>query len=399
LWRDGFPDELFTELRRDAPVFRHGMNDRVQRMLGTDFWVTTKHAHAQRIHRDIDSFTAVDGPLIQDLGTFSEMPTLINMDPPELNKRRRVIASAFTPKAIAKLEHGIRTRAAAMVHALLEKRDGDWIDDVADALPMTVIADIIGMPEEDRPKIYDCFDRILKAKDPKFQLSEKDELGLYTTIFDYATRLTADKREHPADDIWSTLASAVITDEDGQDLSLPAAELEIFFFVLALAGSDTTKNALAMGLQAYVQNPDQIARYQADESVRQSAVEEVLRWSTPVTYWTRSTKADIELDGQHIPKGDRVVAMLRSANRDEDVFDQPFRFDIGRESNPHVTFGGGGPHHCLGAMLARAEIRAVFDELLPRIQRIELGEPSVANPSLISNMFIYDKWPVMVTPR
>ena len=399
LWRDGFPDEVFTELRRDAPVFRHGMNDRVQRMLGTDFWVTTKHAHAQRIHRDIDSFTAVDGPLIQDLGTFSEMPTLINMEPPELNKRRRVIASAFTPKAIAKLEHGIRTRAAAMVGALLEKREGDWIDDVADALPMTVIADIIGMPEQDRPRIYDCFDRILKAKDPKFQLSEKDELGLYTTIFDYATRLTADKREHPADDIWSTLASAVIADEDGQDLSLPAAELEIFFFVLALAGSDTTKNALAMGLQAYVENPDQIARYQADESVRQSAVEEVLRWSTPVTYWTRSTKVDIELDGQHIPKGDRVVAMLRSANRDEDVFDQPFRFDIGREANPHVTFGGGGPHHCLGAMLARAEIRAVFDELLPRIERIELGEPSVANPSLISNMFVFDEWPVTITPK
>jgi len=399
LWRDGFPDEVFTELRRDAPVFRHGMNDRVQRMLGTDFWVTTKHAHAQRIHRDIDSFTAVDGPLIQDLGTFSEMPTLINMDPPELSKRRRVIASAFTPKAIAKLEHGIRTRAAAMVGALLEKREGDWIDGVADALPMTVIADIIGMPEQDRPRIYDCFDRILKAKDPKFQLSEKDELGLYTTIFDYATRLTADKREHPADDIWSTLASAVIADEDGQDLSLPAAELEIFFFVLALAGSDTTKNALAMGLQAYVENPDQIARYQADESVRQSAVEEVLRWSTPVTYWTRSTKVDIELDGQHIPKGDRVVAMLRSANRDEDVFDQPFRFDIGREANPHVTFGGGGPHHCLGAMLARAEIRAVFDELLPRIERIELGEPSVANPSLISNMFVFDEWPVTITPK
>jgi cytochrome P450 len=333
------------------------------------------------------------------MGTVSEMPTLINMDPPELNKRRRVIASAFTPKAIAKLEHGIRTRAATMVEALLDKRDGDWIDDVADALPMSVIADIIGMPEQDRPKIYDCFDRILKAKDPTFQLSQEDELGLYTTIFDYAKRLTADKRAHPADDIWSTLTSAVITDEDGQELSLPSAELEIFFFVLALAGSDTTKNALAMGLQAYVQNPDQIARYQEDESVRQSAVEEVLRWSTPVTYWTRTTKVDIDLGGQHIPKGERVVAMLRSANRDEDVFDQPFRFDIGRESNPHVTFGGGGPHHCLGAMLARAEIRAVFDELLPRIQGIELGTPSVANPSLISNMFIFDKWPVAVTPR
>ncbi len=161
---------------------------------------------------------------------------------------------------------------------------------------------------------------------------------------------------------------------------MPSAELEIFFFVLALAGSDTTKNALAMGLQAFVENPDQIVRYRDDESVRQSAVEEVLRWSTPVTYWTRTTKVDIELDGHHIPKGERVVAMLRSANRDEEVFDRPFRFDIGREPNPHVTFGGGGPHHCLGAMLARAEIRAVFDELLPRVARIELGDPQRHQP-------------------
>lgn len=399
LWRDGFPDALFTELRHDNPVFRHPMTERVEKLVGRDFWVTTKHSHAQRIHRDIESFTAVDGPLIQDTGTFGSYPTLINMDPPELNKRRRVIASAFTPKAIRKLEEGIRVRAGAMVRALLEKRDGDWIDDVADALPMSVIGDIIGMPEEDRPKIFDCFDRILKAKSPKFRMSEDDELGLYTTIFDYAMRLTAEKRAHPADDIWSTLASAVILDEDGNDLSLPSAELEIFFFVLALAGSDTTKNALAMGLQAYAENPEQITRYQDDEGVRQAAVEEVLRWSTPVTYWTRGTKVDIELDGQHIPKGERVVAMLRSANRDEEVFADPFRFDISRDPNPHVTFGGGGPHHCLGAMLARAEIRAVFDELLPRVQRIEVGEPSVNNPSLISNMFVFDQWPVTVVPR
>jgi cytochrome P450 len=399
LWRDGFPDALFTDLRHNAPVFRHQLTDRVERLLARDFWVTTKHAHAQRIHRDVDSFTAADGPLIQAMDTFSSYPTLINMDPPELNKRRRVIASAFTPKAIRKLEDGIRVRAASMVAALLEKRDGDWIDDVADALPMSVIADIIGMPERDRPMIYDCFDRILKAKSPKFRLAADDELGLYATIFDYAMRLTADKREHPADDIWSTLTSSVITDEDGNELSLPSAELEIFFFVLALAGSDTTKNALAMGLQAFVENPDQLARYQHDEAVRQSAVEEVLRWSTPVTYWTRTTKVDVELDGHHIPKGERVVAMLRSANRDEEVFDDPFRFDVARAPNPHVTFGGGGPHHCLGAMLARAEIRAVFDELLPHIANVELGEPSVTNPSLLSNMFIFDKWPVTVTPK
>ncbi len=185
--------------------------------------------------------------------------------------------------------------------------------------------------------------------------------------------LTAEKRRNPTDDIWSTLTSAVVTDENGEQLSIPANELEIFFFVIAFAGSDTTKNALASGLQAFVANPEQIERYRDDEAVRSSAVEEVLRWASPVTFWTRSTKVDVEMDGITIPKGERVVAMLRSANRDEEVFDDPFTFDIGRAENPHVTFGGGGPHHCLGAMLARAEIRAVLDELLCRADDISLG--------------------------
>ena len=399
LWRNGFPDELFAELRRDRPIFHHELTAGVAKTVQRDFWMTTKHHHAVRIHRDADSFSAVDGPLIQVLDTFSSYPTIINMDPPEVNKRRKVISSAFTPRAISKLEDGIRSRAASMVGDLLAKGGGDWIDDVADALPMTVIGDIIGMPDEDRPRIFECFDRILKAKSPNARLTEEEELGLYATIFSYAMDLTAEKRRNPADDIWSTLASAVITGDDGAQLSLPANELEIFFFVLALAGSDTTKNALAAGLQAFVANPEQIERYRRDEAVRQSAVEEVLRWSTPVTYWTRTAKVDVEIDGQTIPKGDRVVSMLRSANRDEEVFAEPFAFDIGRTPNPHVAFGGGGPHHCLGAMLARAEIRAVFDELLDRADDITLGSPKVAYPSLVTNMYIFDEMAISLTAR
>jgi cytochrome P450 len=397
LWRNGFPDELFAELRRDKPIFHHELTEGVAKTVQRDFWMTTKHHHAVRIHRDADSFTAVDGPLIQVLDTFSSYPTIINMDPPELNKRRKVISSAFTPRAIAKLEQGIRSRAASMVGGLLAEGGGDWIGDVADALPMTVIGDIIGMPEQDRPHIFECFDRILTAKSPKTRLTEQDELGLYATIFSYALDLTANKRRRPSDDIWSTLTCAVITGEDGEQLSLPANELEIFFFVLAPAGSDTTKNALAAGLQAFVANPEQIERYRRDEAVRPAAVEEVLRWSTPVTYWTRSAKVDVEIDGQTIPKGDRVVSMLRSANRDEDVFDKPFVFDIGRSPNPHVAFGGGGPHHCLGAMLARAEIRAVFDELLLGADGITLEPPKVSNPSLVTNMYIFDEMGISLT--
>jgi cytochrome P450 len=399
LWRNGFPDALFAELRRAKPLFRHELTPGVAKTVQREFWVTTKHRHAVRLHRDADSFTAVDGPLIQPVGLFASYPTIINMDPPGLNKRRKLISNAFNPRAIAKLEDGIRARAALMIDQLLAEGGGDWIENVADALPMTVIGDIIGIPEEDRPQIFGVLDRILKARSPEARLSRQDEIDLYATIFGYAMELTAEKRRNPADDIWSTLASAVITGEDGEQFSLPANELEFFFFVLAFAGSDTTKNALATGLQAFVANPAQIERYREEDALRPGAVEEVLRLASPVAYWTRTAKVDIEMDRQHIRKGDRVVSMLRSANRDEEVFDSPFTFDIGRQPNPHVAFGGGGPHHCLGAMLARAEIRAVFDELLLRCDDIAIGPAKVAYPSLITNMSIYDEMAISLTPR
>ncbi|WP_123028615.1 cytochrome P450 [Mycolicibacterium stellerae] len=399
LWRNGFPDELFAELRRDRPLFRHGLTDGVAKTVKRDFWMATKHRHAQRIHRDTDSFTATDGPLIQGVGVIGSAPTIINMDPPDLLKRRRVMSHAFTPKAIGKLEEGIRRRAAGMVDRLLKAGGGDWIEDVADVLPMSVIGDIIGIPEADRPEIFDTLDRILKVASSEDAVAQQDAMELFGKIFTYAFELTAEKRRNPTDDIWSTLTSAVVTDDNGEKLSIPANELEIFFFVIAFAGSDTTKNALASGLAAFVANPEQIERYREDEAVRSSAVEEVLRWASPVTFWTRSTKVDIEMDGITIPRGERVVAMLRSANRDEEVFDNPFAFDIGRTDNPHVTFGGGGPHHCLGAMLARAEIRAVLDELLCHADEIRLGSPKVAYPNLTNNMTIFDGMPISLTRR
>ena len=217
--------------------------------------MTTKHRHAQRIHRDTDSFTAVDGPLIQGVGIVGSAPTIINMDPPELLKRRRVMSHAFTPKAIGKLEEGIRRRAAAMIDRLLAAGGGDWIDDVADVLPMTVIGDIIGIPDEDRPEIFETLDRILKVASSEDPAAQQDAMELFGKIFTYALELTAEKRRNPTDDIWSTLTSAIVTDENGEQLSIPANELEIFFFVIAFAGSDTTKNALASGLQAFVANP------------------------------------------------------------------------------------------------------------------------------------------------
>lgn len=399
LWRNGFPDELFAELRHERPLFHHELTDCVAKTVKRDFWIATKHRHALRIHRDTDSFTATDGPLIQGVGVIGSAPTIINMDPPELLKRRRVLSHAFTPKAIGKLEEGIRRRAAAMVDGLLASGGGDWISDVADVLPMSVIGDIIGIPEADRPEIFETLDGILRVASSEDPIAQQNAMELFGKIFTYALELTAEKRRNPTDDIWSTLTTSVVTDDNGEKLSIPTNELEIFFFVIAFAGSDTTKNALASGLQAFVANPEQIARYRSDETVRSTAVEEVLRWASPVTFWTRSTKVDVEMDGITIPKGERVVAMLRSANRDEEVFSDPFAFDIGRTDNPHVTFGGGGPHHCLGAMLARAEIRAVLDELLCRADDISLGTPKIGYPDLTNNMTIFDALPISLKQR
>ncbi|MGZ5380175.1 MAG: cytochrome P450, partial [Mycobacterium sp.] len=241
LWQNGFPDDLFTELRRERPIFHHELTDGVANSVKRDFWMTTRHRHAQRIHRDTDAFTAADGPLIQGIGPIGAFPNVITMDPPVLTKRRRVMSHAFTPKAIGKLEDGIRRRASAMIDGLLESGGGDWIEDVADVLPMSVIGDIVGIPDEDRPRIFDTLDRILKAGASESQTNAEEHMALFGEIFTYALELTAEKRRNPTDDIWSTLTTAVVTDESGEELSIPANELEIFFFVLTLAGSDTTK--------------------------------------------------------------------------------------------------------------------------------------------------------------
>ena len=221
LWRNGFPDDVFTELRHTRPLFRHGLTPGVEKTVKRDFWMTTKHRHAVRLHRDAESFTAVNGPLIQPADLFASNPTIVTLDPPEQSKHRKLISSAFTPRAIAKLEDGIRARAARMIDDLLARGNGDWIDDVADALPMTVIGDIIGIPEQDRPRIFDGFDHILKVQSKAAEM----DTSVFAAIFSYAMELTAEKRRNPADDIWSTIASAVITGDDGEQFSLAANEL------------------------------------------------------------------------------------------------------------------------------------------------------------------------------
>jgi cytochrome P450 len=393
IWATRFPDDLFAELRAHTPVFHQQLTDDVRSTVGREFWVCTRHADVARVHRDHESFTATRGPLIQDVPMFDAYPAIVSMDPPDHTIRRKVIARAFTPRAVSKLEDGIRDRAKAMAAALLESGGGEFVD-LAAGLPISVIGDIVGIPDADRPHVFGLIDRVLKTAGAQMSLPDGDDLLPFMELFEYARTLTAYKREHPVDDIWSALCTTEITGESGESFLLPSNELEIFFFILGLAGADTTRNALCDGMRAFAANPDQVAVYRCDPDARRAAVEEVIRYSTPIMFWVRGAINDVMLGDALIPKGARVVAMLRSANRDEDVFEDPYRFEIRRDPNPHQSFGGGGAHHCLGAMLARAEVRAALDEILLNAGAIEIGEPKMTLPDLCNNMTVYESLPV-----
>jgi cytochrome P450 len=393
IWASRFPDDLFAQLRARTPVFYQQLTDDVRSTVGREFWVCTKHADVARVHRDYESFTATRGPLIQDVALFEAYPAIVSMDPPDHTIRRKVIARAFTPRAVAKLEDGIRARAEAMAAALLESGGGEFVD-LAAGLPISVIGDIVGIPDGDRPHVFGLIDRVLKTAGAQMSVPDGDDVLPFMELFQYASTLTAYKREHPMDDIWSALCTTEITGDSGESFLLPSNELEIFFFILGLAGADTTRNALCDGLRAFVANPDQIAVYRSDPDARRTAVEEVIRYSTPIMFWVRGATKDVMLGDVPIPEGARVVTMLRSANRDEDVFEDPYRFDIRRDPNPHQSFGGGGAHHCLGAMLARAEVRAALDEILLSTGAIEISEPRMTLPDICNNMTVYESLPV-----
>jgi cytochrome P450 len=392
LWADGFSDEVFAELR-NQPVHHQGLTQAVSDQLGRDFWVCTRHSDVTRVHRDHETFTATDGPLIQQSDLFAAYPSIITLDPPDHTKRRRIITKAFTPRAVAKLEDGIRARAHRMAGELFDSGGGEFVD-LAAGLPISVIGDIVGIPDDDRPRVFALIGEVLKLAGAGISIPQGDDLLPFLSLFQYAMELTAQKRAEPVDDIWSALCTAQIKDESGESFLLPENELEMFFFILGIAGSDTTRNALCDGIRAFVSHPDQIARYRDKPELRATAVEEVLRFSTPITFWVRGTTRDVTFGGATIPRGARVVTMLRSANRDEEVFERPFEFDIARDPNPHVAFGGGGAHHCLGAMLARAEIRAALDELLLNDSDIELSEPIIQHPNMFSNMTVYESLPI-----
>jgi cytochrome P450 len=404
LYRNGFPHEAFTMLRRTAPVWRHPESPVTREAGIPPFWVLSRHGDLKTVNRDTVTFSAFDGAQIRDTSPERKGKMLITMDGPPHVRLRRLVSRGFTPRMLDTLEAHLRWRTDRILDqvattASATSAEIDFVKDVAELLPLHVIADIIGIPEAKRASVFDDTNTILRAFDPKGGVGLEKRLEAERRLYDYASGFNEEKRAHPAADIWSALVEAEIVDDDGAPTRLTNHELDLFFFLLAAAGSETTRNAISGGALAFMQHPKQLERLRADPTLIDTAVDEILRWSSPVTYFRRTATRDVEMAGQQIHSGDTVTFWHASANRDETVFEDPFTFDIARTPNEHVAFGGGGPHYCLGATLAKREIRVMFEALLDRFTTWRLtGDPVWAVPgALVTVVCSLDQLPMTLT--
>lgn len=374
LARDGFPHAIFTRLRKEAPVRWQPIPAGNPQCIDPGFWVLSKYDDVQEVSRDAELFCSIDGPTIGHVpGMQGTM--LVTMDGEQHARQRKIISSGFTPRMVARLEDQARAWARKIVDDALARGRVEFVQEVAYQLPMHMIADIVGIPLEDRKSLFDLATRVLNPGDPDDPETPLKHATSQVEMFDYAQKLVQTKRENPQDDVWTIISNAEVEGADGRTGRLSETELNFFFFLLTLAGSETTRNAISHGLIALLDHPDQLATLRRDPDAMRPAVEEIVRWSSPVAYFARRATRDTEIRGVKIARGDRVTLWYPSANRDEEIFDEPFRFDIARAPNHHVAFGGGGAHFCLGANLARREIAILFEELLARCKEIEIVEP------------------------
>ena len=401
LYRHGFPHEVFTVLREQAPVWSHPATEE----LGGPFWVVSSHADVKAVSADHETFRSFEGPSIPDWDPNARGMMLITMDPPEHTRLRRLVNTGFTPRMTAMLEDQARGWAVKIIEGALEKGECNFVEEVAYPLPMHMIADIVGIPASDRHALFDVVQANTEAHNHSLGLPEAEMLARQAAalgqMFAYARELADAKRRSPQDDVWTKLTTAEIQLPDGTTTRLNEFELDLFFMVLTIAGSETTRDAIASGLLALLANPGQMELLRSDPSVLDTAPDEIVRWASPVTNFRRTATRDVVLHGAEIQAGDRVTLWYPSANRDATVFRDPFTFDITRSPNPHVGFGGHGAHFCLGAHLARREIRVMFEELLARTSEIELlGEPvyTVLGPHAMIANSLKDV-PIRLTPR
>jgi cholest-4-en-3-one 26-monooxygenase len=362
------PHDAFAYLRREAPVYWHPEPG------SRGFWAVTRYDDIVAISRDAATFSSYVGTaLLNDSDEEArqrQQLMMLNQDPPDHTRLRSLVNRGFTPRMIGRLEDRVRVLCGELVDDLVTKGTTDFVHDVAAQLPLVVIADMLGADARDREKIFEWSNRMIGFDDPEFQTSRADGEAAAFEIFAYANELGRQRREQPRDDIVSKL---VLPDEHGDVLS--ELEFDLFFVLLAVAGNETTRNAASGGMLAFLEHPDQWERLRQNRDLLPTAVEEIVRWVTPVMEFRRTATRDTEIRGQRIAEGDKVILFYVSANRDEAVFKDPDRFDIGRDPNPHIGFGGGGPHFCLGTHLARLELRLLFETLLDRVPDLELVGP------------------------
>lgn len=370
VYEHGVPHDFFTHLRREHPVYWQP-----EQPPGKGFWAVTRHADVVAVSRDTETFSSYAGTtLMADMDddiVHKQRMMMINMDAPDHTRQRRLVMRGFTPRMIAKLDGYVRGVCTEIVDGLAGREEVDFVHDVAAQLPLAVIAELLGAPHEDREKIYDWSNRMIGFDDPELQQPGSDGEQAAIEMFSYANELGARRRRQPRDDIVTKL---VQPDENGDVLS--ELEFDMFFVLLAVAGNETTRNATAGGMLAFLEHPDQWRRLRADRSLLPSAVEEILRWVAPVMEFRRTAMRDTRIGQQDIKQGDKIILFYPSANRDEAVFDDPQRFVVGRDPNPHLSLGGGGPHYCLGAHLAKLQLRTIFETLLDRLPDIELVGPA-----------------------
>jgi cholest-4-en-3-one 26-monooxygenase len=365
---EGFPHAFFARLRREAPVFRHPE----PAVEGPGFWVISKYEDVKHVSRRPQLFCSGEGTNRPDLDPESKAMMqliMLNMDPPKHVKYRRIVQRGLTPRMVARMEEPIRAQARRIVDAIAEKGACDFVTEVAAELPLQVLADLLGVPQEERFRIFDLSNRLIGFEDPEYQTSPEDAQQASAEMWAYANELAARKRKEPGDDLTTALMTGEV---DGERLSEP--EFDSFFLLLAVAGSETTRNLISHGMLNLMRHPEQRQRLLDDRSLMPTAVEEMLRCAPPVMYFRRTATAETELRGVPIAAGDKLCMYYPSVNRDEDVFPNPDAFDVGRTPNEHLAFGI-GEHFCLGANLARLEITLLFEELLERLPDMEIAGP------------------------
>jgi cytochrome P450 len=380
LFSDGFPNAVFDQLRREERVWWQRPTEHTPE--GVGFWVLSRHADIAAAAADGELFSSErcpgaegGGTLIQDLPYGFASGVLLNMmDDPRHQRIRRLVTPALTPKALTALEDDLRMRAARIVDAIAEQGSCDFLTDVAVELPIQAVAALMGVPDRDRHDLLKWANTTLDFEGRELGETNEEAAAAATAMSAYGTRFVADKRRAPGDDLISALAGAEFEDDGGVHRPMSELELLMFFNLLVIAGSETTRNSIALGMVALIENPDQLDALRDDRSLMPTAVEEILRWTSATTYNRRTATRDATIGEKKIERGAKVTLWWPSANRDEEVFADAGRFDIRRSPNPHLSFGHRS-HVCLGATLARMEIRLLLGELLDRLEGFELTGP------------------------